>query len=74
MCSTVTSDADPGAVLLNERTAPPVVQTLAFLLMTILTKTLFAFVCGDFVTFTFFSARHTAAKFESALWQTGYEL
>ena len=31
------------------------------LLMTIFPKTLFALVRGNFMTFTFFSARHTAA-------------
>ena len=39
----------------------PCVQALAILLlMTVLTKALFALVCCNFVTFTFFSARHTA--------------
>ncbi len=41
----------------------PVVQTLAvFLLMAILTQAFFTLVSGNFVTFTFFSARHTAAN------------
>lgn len=40
----------------------PVVQLLTLLLMAIFTKALFAFVRRNFVTFTFFSARHIAAK------------
>ena len=42
----------------------PVVQLLTLLLMAILTKALLTLVCSDFVTFTFFSARHTAASYE----------
>ena len=42
----------------------PVVQLLTLLLMAILTKALLPLVCSDFVTFTFFSARHTAASYE----------
>lgn len=42
--------------------------------MAILTKALFALVRGDFMAFTFFSARHTLQKFCGLPGQTGYEL
>lgn len=55
---TAASGADPGTAEMPM----PVVQLLTLLLMAILTKALLPLVCSDFVTFTFFSARHTAAK------------
>ena len=56
------SGADPGRGIPRARKPMPAVQTLTvFLLMTILAQALFALVRGNFMAFTFFSARHTAA-------------
>ncbi len=46
----------------RRRLQVPVVQLLTLLLMAILTKALLTLVRSNFVTFTFFSARHTAAE------------
>jgi hypothetical protein len=61
--STVASGADPG----TSECRMPVVQLLTLLLMAILTKALLTLVRSNFVTFTFFSARHTAAKLSCEL-------
>lgn len=53
----------PVATVSQKLSPMPVVQTLTILLlMTIFTQAFFTLVCGNLVTFTFFSARHTAAK------------
>jgi hypothetical protein len=53
----------PVATVEQKLNPMPVVQTLTvLLLMTIFAQALFTLVRGNLVTFTFFSARHTAAK------------
>ncbi len=58
--STVASGADPGQDVVETNESLPVVQTLAFLLMAIFAQALFALMGGNFMSFTFLSARHTA--------------
>lgn len=56
-------------VVVADPSAPGSIRTkclwfsyLTLLLVTVLAQTLFAFVGSDFVSFTFFSARHIASK------------
>ncbi len=58
--TTVASGADPGTTARGIRCEVPVVQLLTLFLMAILTKALLTLVRGNFMTFTFFSARHIA--------------